>query len=240
MASRLNKQVSTEEIKNATNTRGTLYRFLSRGFSLEVNGDYLEWVLLLQPIIEKLAIQLDNNDFKKGSDRLRDFAKQTRLNYEKDKTGFLQILAAEYASLFLNVGLKPVHPVESVFLGKGHLLYEEPYFDIMRIYQLYGFKKTESFREPEDHIAVELEFMSHLCNLTVRSLEEEKNDYGAGYLENQVEFLRLHLKQWVPDFVEKIKWASSNDFYLALADILLGLVSTDGQVAGEFARKLRR
>lgn len=231
-------QISAEEIKKATMTRGTLYRVLSRGFSLEVDEAYLEWMVLLQPMIKQLSAHTDNEDFRKGSEKLAVFVDSVKANYEKDKAKFLQDLAVEYASLFLNVGSKPVYLAESVYLGKEHLLYEEPYFDVVRIYQLYGFKKRQSFKEPEDHIAVELEFMAHLCDLACRSLEQGKNDYGAGYMKNQEEFLDLHLSKWVPELVKKLRWASKNEFYLAIGDLLSGFTSTDRITASEFEEQL--
>ena len=194
-------EISSDAIKKATLTRGTLYRVLSRGFSLEIDEAYLEWMMLLQPTIAQLAAHADSKEFKKGSELLGKFVNDVKSNYEKDKTKFLQGLAAEYASLFLNVGPIPVYLAESVYLGKEHLLYEEPYFDAVRIYQIYGFKKRSSFKEPEDHIAIELEFMAHLCDLTCLSLDQGKLDYGAGYLNNQVEFLDLHLSKWVPQLM---------------------------------------
>ncbi len=103
---------------------------------------------------------------------------------------------------------------------------------------LYGFKKRQSFKEPEDHIAVELEFMAHLCDLACRSIDEGKTDYGAGYLKNQTEFLDLHLSKWVPKLVKKLRSASKNDFYLALGDLLIGFTSTDQETASEFSKQL--
>ena len=234
------KQISVEDIKRATMTRGTLYRVLSRGFSLEIDEAYLEWLVLLEPTIKQLASQIDNKDFKKGSEALENFVKSVKLSYEKDKSGFLLGLAAEYASLFLNVGPKPVYLVESVYLGKEPLLYEEPYFDVIRIYQLYEFKKRASFKEPEDHVAVELEFMAHLCDLACASLDQGKNDYGSGYMNNQVEFLDMHLSKLTPKLVEKLRGATKNDFYLALGDLLSGFIATDHATAAEFSKELQR
>ncbi len=240
MATKLDKEISTEEIKKATMTRGTLYRVLSRGFSLEIDEAYLEWMVLLEPTINELASHIDNEDFEKGADRLAAFVHSVKQDYEKDKGKFLQDLAVEYASLFLNVGPKPVYLAESVYLGKDHLLYEEPYFDVVRIYGLYEFKKRSSFKEPEDHIAIELEFMAHLCDLACLSLDQENKEYAAGYMENQIEFLDLHLSKWVPKLVEKLRWASKNDFYLALGDLLSGFEITDRATAEEFAKQLRK
>jgi putative dimethyl sulfoxide reductase chaperone len=238
MATKLEKQISLEDVKKATMTRGTLYRVLSRGFSLEIDEAYLEWMVLLQPTIKELSLHIDNEDFKKGAERLSAFVDRVKQDYEKDKARFLQDLAVEYASLFLNVGPKPVYLSESVYLGKEHLLYQDPYFDAVRIYQLYDFKKRASFKEPEDHIAIELEFMAHLCDLACLSLDQENKEYAAGYMNNQIEFLDLHLSKWIPLLVEKIRWASKNDFYLALADLMGGFAATDRATAEEFSKDL--
>ncbi len=227
-----------DEAKKVILTRGSLYRFLARGFSLEVDEPFLEWLLKLQPVIVGLAHDTESEEFKEGSRLLSKFVSTVKSDYEKDKRAFLQGLAAEYASLFLNVGLKPVHLAESVYLGKDHLLYEEPYFDAVRIYQIYGFKKRASFREPEDHISIELEFMAHLCDLAVLSIEQGKEDYAVGYLKNQKEFLETHLAKWTPELAKKLRWASKNDLYLAIADLLAGFVSTERSFAPQLAEEL--
>ena len=59
-------------------------------------------------------------------------------------------LAAEYVSLFLPVRPKPVHLVESIYLSKDHLLYQEPYHEIMQAYKSLSFEKEKEFKEPED------------------------------------------------------------------------------------------
>ena len=219
--------LAVDEIKKATATRGTIYRFLSKGFSSEVDEPFLEWLVKVQPAIARLAESSDDEDFVKGSGLLGEFARDVEANYEKDKSGFLVRLAIEYAALFLNVGKKPVHLFESVFLGKDHLLYEEPYFDVVRIYKIYGFKKRGSFKEPDDHVAIELEFMAHLCDFAVKSIDDKRADYAAGYLGNQEEFLEDHLGKWASLLGDKLKASTKNDFYLSLAYLLKGFVSSD-------------
>ena len=205
---------------------------------MEVDEPFLEWLLKLQPVIVGLAGDSESEEFKEGSRLLGNFVGRVKSDYDRDKHTFLQDLAAEYASLFLNVGLKPVHLAESVYLGKDHLLYEEPYFDVVRIYQIYGFRRRASFREPEDHISIELEFMAHLCDLAALSIEQGKEDFAAGYLRNQKEFLETHLAKWTPELAKKLRWASKNDFYLAVAGLLEGFVSTERSFAPRLADEL--
>jgi TorA maturation chaperone TorD len=221
------KPLSADGVKRTIEGRATIYRFLSRGFSTEVDEPFVECVLKLQPVISNLAASSESEEFKTGSKLLDSFVDRVNSQYNKDKNAFLRVLAAEYASLFLNVGRNPVHLVESVYLGENHLLYEKQYFDTIRIYQIYGFKKKASFHEPEDHVSIELEFMAQLCDLTALSIEQGKEDYTIDYLKNQREFLETHLARWVSQLAKNLKRASRNDFYLALADLLDGFVMTD-------------
>ena len=42
--------------------------------------------------------------------------------------------------------------------------------DVLREYIQQGLDRSENHKEPEDHLAIELEFMSFLCEKTVKAL----------------------------------------------------------------------
>ncbi|MGB9023882.1 MAG: molecular chaperone TorD family protein [Candidatus Bathyarchaeia archaeon] len=218
---------SVTEIVKVSSARAALYRFLSRGFGAEVDESFIETIQKMHPILLSLAADNDSQDFKQGTHLLGQFVGMIRSDYEKDRHLFLEDLAADFASLFLNADARSVHPVESVYLGEHHLLYEEPYDDVVRIYDLFGFKKKRTVTEPEDHLAVELEFMAHLCDLTVHSLGDKRIDYAIGFLGNQSEFLDRHLSKWAPLFSGDLKSVSTNKLYSSLAHLLQGFLSTE-------------
>ncbi|MEM3734599.1 MAG: molecular chaperone TorD family protein [Nitrososphaerales archaeon] len=211
--------------KDVMQTRYVLYSFLSRSFAKEVDEAFLKLIEELEELFTQLSESADNEELKKGCIIISDFFKNFKETPEKNN--LLTDLASEYASLFLNVGPKPVYLVESVYLGKHHTLYEEPYFEVLDAYRILGFEKSSDFKEPEDHLAVELEFMAKLVDLTKRSLDANNIEYSKGYLKLQMEFLSDHLSKWVPELCRKIVEASSNKFYIGIAKMLNGFIKIE-------------
>jgi len=194
---------------------------------MEVDEDFLRTICETKALFDQLAESAEEELLKDGCITLSNTIKDFEENV--GKSNLLIELAAEYASLFLNAGPSPVYLVESVYLGKHHLLYEEPYFEVLDAYKSLGFEKSPTFKEPEDHLAVELEFMAKLIDLTIQSLEENNLEYAKGYLKLQKEFLDEHLIKWVPQLCQKLEEASSNRFYKGLAKLLQGFIKTEQQ-----------
>jgi TorA-specific chaperone len=200
---------------------------MSRAFAKEVDERFLENIIGAKTFFMQLAGFTEDNLLKEGCTIIVDFIEETEKM--SDKSSLLIDLAAEYASLFLNVGPKPVYLVESVYLGKHHTLYEEPYFEVLDAYRTLGFEKSPEFKEPEDHLAVELEFMAKLIDLTLKSLVENNVEYVKSYLKLQYEFIDSHLIRWVPNLCHDLEEASSNKFYIGLSKLLHGFIKIDKQ-----------
>lgn len=71
--------------------------------------------------------------------------------------------------------------------------------------------------ERDDHIAVELEFLSFLC-------ERESESWACGMTENarqlrrqQKSFLDDHLGRWLPEFCQRVQARTESDIYHSLA-----------------------
>lgn len=219
-----------DDIKNAMRTRIALYSFLSRAFRKEVDDQFLQMIRAMSDTIRILASQQEEEEFSQASSELAKFSRQVEEASGKARDDLLIDLAAEYAGLFLNAGPKPVFLVESVYLTQDHLLYGKPYFAVLDAYRVLGFDKVKDFKEPEDHVAVELEFMAHLCNFALRALEEANLEYAKGYLKNQEEFLTDHLSKWVPELAHGLKETSSTTFYRAMAYLLNGFIRMEKEL----------
>lgn len=126
-------------------------------------------------------------------------------------------LAAEYAGLFLNAGAHSVFPYESVYTSPERLLMQKARDDVLREYIQQGLDRSVNHKEPEDHLAIELEFMSFLCEKTVKALQADDREQGIACLSKQEEFLRQHLLVWCPRFCDDMITAAESDFYRGLA-----------------------
>jgi TorA maturation chaperone TorD len=125
-------------------------------------------------------------------------------------------LAADYAGLFLNAGGRPAYPYESVHTSPERLLMQQARDEVRQAYVAAGLTRSDECREPEDHIALELEFMRYLCSCTVAALQQGNPEQTRVQLQRQREFLVRHLLAWGPKFCEDVIRNAATDFYRAV------------------------
>jgi TorA maturation chaperone TorD len=126
-------------------------------------------------------------------------------------------LAAEFANLFLNAGNRPVFPYESVYTSPEGLLMQEARDEVLREYNRQGLAGSNKSNEPEDHLAIELEFMFLLGQKTIEALQADDKEQGIAFLLKQKEFLEKHLLAWCPRFCKDLARFSESDFYRGIA-----------------------
>jgi anaerobic sulfite reductase subunit A len=167
---------------------------------------------------------LTGTDLAEGFNQLANFASSLkRADLEKVRVD----LAVEYAGLFLGVWGKPAHPSESYYLTRGQLIMQQPRDQMLRLYRAMGIGRAGQFKEPEDHIALELQFMAHLCGMTTAALKDGNFKDARRYLDAQRSFLDEHLGKWVPKLASDILESAKDEFYKAVAKITKAYVDAD-------------
>ena len=233
--------LSVDDVRTVNLSRQRLYAFLSRLFAKEVDEEALNTIVTTQPTIHSLASSQETEELKDGSRLLQDFIGQAGVL--KGKEDLIRDLRAEYAALFLAVG-KPYKAKErlltseSAYLGKHRMYYDKPFSEVRHTYGESGFEKNKDFLEPEDHIAVELDFMVNLRRRTHLSLDAEKVESALRYLKLQKEFLTDHMVKWVPDLCESMKDAAESELYRSLAHLTNGFILMEEQVVDELTKTL--
>ncbi len=124
-------------------------------------------------------------------------------------------IRAAYANLFLNAGPNPVLPYESVYADREPVTHGEPLFEMRECLRKAGLHKDPEFLEPEDHIAVQFDFLSEL------NRREAAGDKGAG--EMRYDFGRRRVA-WRTEFCAVLHSADTTGFYQALAELTLGFL----------------
>ncbi len=114
-----------------------------------------------------------------------------------------ETLADEYQELFIGIGRGEVVPFASWHIT-GSLM-EKPLADIRTDLAQLGLERSESVKEPEDHIAALCEIMSYLCE---------------GEEAQQKVFFNRHISPWFERLIDQITSAPSAKFYLAVAQLL--------------------
>lgn len=221
---------SSEKLKELIMNRAELYSFLSRIYMQEVDKELLENMKR-----SGKPINIDDTEMARAYNKLRDILERSQINQE-----YIENLEADYASLFLGIGKDPAHPYESVYLTQGRIIMGEPRDEVLRMYRKEGLQKVDWFKEPEDHIAIELEFMAFLCLKMEEALNRGTRDIGLRLIETQMDFFEKHLKSWIPKFCDDIvKYASKYDFYQAMADITKRYILLEETTLLQMAKELK-
>ena len=122
----------------------------------------------------------------------------------------LERLAVEYSALFIQPGSFP--PYESVFKKGRHLA--EPADQVEIIYQLNGFEYRSQWPSLfPDHLGLELNFVASLLDSQIKALEKGLAEDAKRLEEARSEFMKKHLCQWGPQYMEKIEEMTGDPFY---------------------------
>lgn len=140
-----------------------------------------------------------------------------------------QDVRSEFCALFLNMSAHPVFTSESVYLSGTHTIMQEPRNQVLAEYRSRGLAvDKDSFDWPEDHVSMEMLFMSHLCkqesDLCRQAIEAGEGTLIdaelAGVCDAQKKFFGEHLDKWMPMFTEQLSQNAKTLFYKGIAEYL--------------------
>lgn len=135
-------------------------------------------------------------------------------------------LVNEYNRLFL---IKPkVPPYETTYLK--HLGKSEGMIgaELSGIYGSAGLVVSPELNELPDHIAVQLDFMSFLCEKESTALQEDNQQNLITAQQEQRSFLNNHLARWFPKFAKKVlEEANSELLYRQVVETTFGFLRNE-------------
>lgn len=147
-------------------------------------------------------------------------------------------LAADYNQLFLGMSAHPVAPYESVYTSEEGLMMQDARDEVLRAYRQWGLRVPDDFDLPEDHIALELEFMACLADRTREALEAGKDAEGDSgestssvreLISAQRAFLNTHLS-WALSFCDDIEAHARTAFYYGIAGLTRQQLKADEDI----------
>jgi len=131
--------------------------------------------------------------------------------------GQLAELDDEYARVFVGPKALPAPPWESVYAGKRRLIMTEDTLAVRNAYRAQGFEPALGRRVPDDHIAIELDFMANLALRAFEAAQQGKAVECAEALDASRAFLAEHLTQWTGDFIADLEAHAESAFYAGVA-----------------------
>lgn len=110
---------------------------------------------------------------------------------------------------------------------------QDAYSQVLHLYRDAQFAKNPDFKEPEDHLAVELAFMALLAERAAERLREADAEGAEEALRDQLTFAREHLLNWIEPFVVDMQKAAEGGFYAHLAAFTEAYVKADEEALSE-------
>ncbi|PLR98833.1 TorD/DmsD family molecular chaperone [Bacillus sp. T33-2] len=212
----------THEIQIAELNKARLhfYQFLYLLFSGPMNETVLE-----QLKVNGNLTQL--KEINKGGSLISDFIKYaSHLDLQEAKE--------EFDRLFLGPGSIEAPPWESYYRTKEQILFGETMYLVREKYRRFGLQYRKENKEPDDHLAIELEFMIFLIE---SALGDNLVDI-LDLIDAQLGFLHDHLNCWIPKFCEKICTRSESGLYRGAALLLRDFISFDIELLIEMKEAL--
>jgi TorA maturation chaperone TorD len=144
----------------------------------------------------------------------------------------LDQLGVEFTRLFAGVqeGMGPPPPFESVW--REDRLIGESTLAVIKAYVEAGFADIEPEAGPQDHIGVELKFLSLLALREAEAWKSGNDEMARKRVAQQQKFLQQHLGLWAPRWADSIIEQSREPLYAALAGLLkAGLAETQFELS---------
>lgn len=148
-----------------------------------------------------------------------------------------EVFLLDYEALFRVPGQAYTHPYQSAYVvssdrdqGQG-----KPFLDAGRTrqvaaaYQRQGLAPTEGFDEPPDHIAVQFDFMSCLCQMAAEALDQGDSGEALRLSSEQEAFLREHPLAWGSDCLDRVAGKAATELYESLAEPAKSFLAQEGE-----------
>jgi putative dimethyl sulfoxide reductase chaperone len=212
------EEITLEEFARTNESRAKAYGLLSRLYAKEVDDELLEQ-------LRKTAFPLHS-----GSE-MTDAGNRLMATYLSNVwSGTLQELAVDYVHAFIGSGMdafSAAYPYESVYTSSRRLMMQEARDEVLAIYRSQALDKAKTWKESEDHIAMECEFMAAMATRTAQACHAGDEDKVESLLRVQCNFLEDHLYAWTGMLTSDMRKFARTDFYKGLADYTDGFLESD-------------
>ena len=153
------------------------YRFLARCFHEPPSADWMA-ALARDGMFREWPFPSVEDDAAAGLALLSVFC-------ESWDPAMLGRLTWDFNRLFVGPGEMRAAPWESVYRSKTKLTFQEPTLAVRALYERFGFESPALHREPDDHLALELDFLGALSDLAAEAVRDGDGERLAACFEAQ-------------------------------------------------------
>lgn len=214
-------ETTAADLRQACEQRAATYGLLSRLYRAEADAQLLD-----ELHAARFRTSTGNANVDEGHRLIATYLSGMWENTETE-------LAADYLRVFFGHGYNghaAAYPFESVYTSEKRLLMQSARDEVLALYRSARLDKQDSWKEGEDHIALELEYLQVLADRTVRALCAGDHDKAASLLRRQKSFLEDHVLAWFPLMALEMKRFAKTGFYQGLAWLTEGFLETDSEL----------
>lgn len=182
----------------------------------------LKHIFLKEPTKEflqelgEINIVTEENDTDKGLDLIA-----CAMRAKKDRLDeYTENLAVEFTRLFIGPKNPPAIPYASFYLSESKTVMTDITTEVRKRYLDAGMAVKDLYSTPDDHIGIELEFISYLTEKIINLYENGQRSESSRLFELRNNFINEHMVYWVPLFVLRLLDSTQEDFYKGAAIIL--------------------
>ena len=212
------QNTTNKDLTAILESRANTYDLLSRLFRVEVDRELLDNLMAM-----KFPARNSNDDMAEGYRLIREYLGTADANTLTD-------LAIDYVRTFIgsgNDGFSAAYPYESVYTSPKRLLMQEARDEVLVLYHTAGLDKQDSWKEGEDHIALELEFLSILTKRAISALDDGDEERCAYLLLQQRNFIEDHIQPWFPMMAADMYKFARTGLYQGLGHLTAGMIEED-------------
>lgn len=209
---------------DALRGRGATYAFLGRMFRKEADQELLDTLKRMRFVANTGNAQVDE-----GNRLIVNYLNHSDANVLND-------LAIDYVHAFIGSGndaYSAAYPYESVYTSPKRLTMQDARDEVLALYRAAGLDKKDDWKDGEDHIALEMEYLQILNERALVDWEAGNEREVERNLLTQRNFLTDHLMAWYPMMAGDIQKYARTDFYKGLGTLTTGFLSNEREFFDE-------
>lgn len=178
--------------------------------------------LASEAVFEEIPFGAEQADVKEGIALLKEWNAENK-NGVSDEA--FESISIDYTRLFIGPGKVLAPPWESFYFQQERVIFQEQTLQVREWYRDYGLESVKLHSEPDDHIGLELAFISHLAGLAYAALEQQEKEEFEKLLDAQKQFLSEHTLQWAGGWVNQVMEHARTDFSRGIALVTKGVLT---------------
>jgi TorA maturation chaperone TorD len=182
-----------------------------------------DWIdpLIKDDVFSETPFGARQTDIEEG---LKELAEWSVIHLDGISEQELKDVKVDYTRLFTGMRKLPVVPWESVYFSDERLVFQDSTLKVRSWYRRYGLESIDLYKEPDDHIGLEISFVGHLAKLALTALQQEDSNEVDQKLNAQREFLAEHLILWAPLWSSLMIEHARTSFYRGVALLTRGMM----------------